>query len=80
MEKVIKETKIETIQKEVIYLCDKCRCEIDNPYLFGKQHNYIILDSDLNYPEHGGCATKFELCETCYTLTEELINNFFKIK
>ena len=66
MEQIIRTYKKEIEVHDTITLCDRCKQEIEDPRGFGKEHNYIILDSDLNYPEHGGNETKYELCSDCF--------------
>lgn len=73
MEKITKEYKKEIIVKETISLCDRCGCEIEDPNGFGKTYNRIKLQSDINYPEHGGWDSIYELCADCYDILEHII-------
>ena len=80
MKKTVREYQELVTKKEVIYICDKCRCEIDNPLEYGKRYNKVYIDSDLNYPDHGGCETKYELCEDCFNIIEQLLIKEIKNK
>ena len=73
MEKTVKEYQELVTKKEVIYLCDRCSCEIDNPNEYDKQYNKIHIESDTNFPENGGCGINYELCEDCFNTIEKLL-------
>ena len=75
MEKIIKETKrlIETIEKQVIYICDRCGVEIQDPKKFGSEAFYIELTESLNLPDCENDYIKYELCENCFQHIKNLI-------
>lgn len=73
MKKTIREYQELVTRKEVIYICDRCGCEIDNPREYGKQYNKIHVESDINYPENGGCGITYELCEDCFNIIQRIL-------
>lgn len=76
MKKVIKEHKAEVIiVDEVIHLCDRCGCEIQDPDDFGKEYNIIQTKTGMNYPEYGGYDNEYELCSDCYSYMTTLLND-----